>query len=127
MGWIHRNGKLEPFVPLLLSKYGNSCEDGVTIMNSSLVEGVFNKNTLEYISNNNYNPLYNPDGMKYADIQLSNMYKFGCLDLYSSGIRRDSFSYDKLKELDEERNRWDRVIKHYSVSKISKVLKKIFK
>lgn len=127
LGWVHRNGKLEPFVPLLLSKYRNSFEDEVTIINSSLVEGVFNNNTLEYTSNNNYNPFYNPSGMKYADIQLSNMYKFGCYDLYSSGIRRDRFSYDELKELDDERNRWDRIIKHYSGSKILKVLKRIFK
>jgi len=120
-GWVHRDGKVEPFVPLLLSKDGNK------VIIPNLIYGVYNKNTEDYISNYNYQPIYDPSGLQYADMQLSHMYKFGYFDWYKEAFRRNSYSYEELKNIDCESQKWDRIIKHYSKNKIRRLIKKLFK
>lgn len=122
LGWMHRNGKVEPFVPVLISEKNKTSR-----IVPELIYGVYDNNNSTYIDNANYNPLYEFNGLSFANVQLRKMYKYGCFRLYMDAMHRNNFSYEVLKVSDEEIDKWDRVKKHYSVSKISKVLKKIFK
>ena len=121
LGWIHRDGTVEPFVPFLM----DINDEGKKKIISNLIYTVYNNSSQQCIYNEQYNPLYNPVGLHYSDKQLATMYRFGEFDWYSSGVNRNSYAYGELKKIDEEKRVFERIINHYSSGNIIRALRRI--
>ena len=121
VGWRHRDGKIEPFVPFLISSEDKTFKKIVPC----LIHGVYNSKSGNYLENEYYDSLYDPCGLHYSDEQLKIMYKFGLYNEYKTAVQRNTKSFEILQKKDEEDNAWERITNHYSYGKVTRVLKRI--
>lgn len=125
MGWVHRNGDMELFVPILLSTNNKDNVNKEIYVISELIDGVYVRDKSQYIINSDYNAFYDPSGLQFSDEQISKMYNYGCFDMALSGLGRNSYTYNELRTDDEINNTWGEVIKYYNSGKFKRVLSRV--
>ena len=127
MGWRHRNGVKESFVPLIKSYYDKSKLCVRTFVIPELIYGLYEKNSDEFRLNENYNVFFDPSGLQYSDEQIGNMYGFRCYNLQKNAFDRKMYSYDELKMYDTQSQLWVKTMEYYKSSKVKKLILNINK
>ncbi len=108
-GWVGRDGAIEPPLPLFYE------EDNKSMFTPHLVAGVYSRERDKVATNPNFNPKYNPNGMKYAKEQ-EELFEHTSLfnDWYRYASSRDGMTNDELKTFDEQMGTWRPVLQRYS-------------
>lgn len=127
MGWRHRNGVKESFVPIL-----KCCLDIDTLLTKTylipeLIYGTYDKKLNMFYYNDKYNLFYNPCGLQFCSEQIENMFDLRCYDLYQEALYRIQSDYNELCDYDIRGCKWDKTVKYYKSSKIKKKILNINK
>ena len=109
MGWRHRNGVKESFVPIF-----KCCLDMDTLLTKTylipeLIYGVYNKK------------------IKFCSEQIENMFDLRCYNLYQEALYRMQSDYNELCDYDLRDCKWDKTVKYYKSSKLKKKILNINK
>ena len=116
MGWRHRNGVKESFVPLLKCFYDKEIFGVRTFLIPELIYGIYDSGKFTY--NEQYNMFFDPSGLQYTDEQIGEMYGLRCYNLQKQAFDRKMYNYDELKKYDTQGQIWVNTMKYYKASKI---------
>ena len=103
------DGAIEPPLPLFTDI------DNISMFTPHLVAGVYSRERDKVATNPNFNPKYNPNGMKYAKEQ-EDLFKHSesFIDWYHYACSRDGMNNEELKSFDEQAGTWQPVLYRYS-------------
>lgn len=104
----HRDGSFD--VPMPLWK---NIGDGNSVLTPHLIQGVYNKNINQGITNPNYCPLYNPNGMAYSWEQFNVFASYDRTDLMNEYKQRQLTSFSQQYASDNARGTFDQVVRYY--------------
>ena len=112
---IHRGGIIDSPIPLWKPTsekdyYGRK----VSIFCPHLIQGVYNVEK-GFITNPNYCPVYNPNGMQYDESQITALKNIGLFEWvkFCSDRNKDNVPPDYLKEFDEEKITFNVLMENY--------------
>ena len=123
MGWVHRNGVKESFVPIL--KHNDSIKMNFLI--PDLIYLFYDVCNKKIYYNDKYNAMFDPCGLQYTEEQIMKMYTYGCYDLHKMAFDRRKYNYDYLKKFDIDYCFWEKTMKYYKSSKLKKLILSINK
>ena len=121
MGMLrHRDGTLECPIPLFKQTNEKIDANGNTInlFTPHLIRGVYDRINNVFVSNPNYTPIYNPNGLQYADEQVQNLYSLNALNWVSYAEHRRKLSFEELDKIDSQSKTFDEHLKAYLMAKI---------
>lgn len=86
----------------------------ISIFCPHLIQGVYNVEK-GFITNPNYCPVYNPNGMQYDERQITELKNNGRFEWakFCSERSKDNITPDYLKEFDEEKNTFNALMESY--------------
>ena len=114
--YYHRDGTVDCPIPIFKQTDEKIYNDSktVTILTPHLIRGVYDGQNNTFISNPNYTPIYNPNGLQYADEQIDYFYSANALKWVQYAQDRRKFSYDQLKKIDDQRKTYDAHMQAYA-------------
>ncbi len=104
----HRDGSIDMPMPLW-KNIGN----GNSVLTPHLIQGVYNKHINKGITNPNYCPLYNPNGMAYSWEQFNVFASYNRTDLMNEYKQRQFTSFQQQYAIDNTRKTFEQTIKYY--------------
>lgn len=114
---IHRNGKMDVPIPFLYEKEladpSHQYHMGIfPVIIPCLIQGVYSKED-GFVTNENYNPVFDPSGLKFSKEQLEPIHNLK-FDDYIKYNKRNNLSCDYLYQFDKQTGTWDGFTKYYS-------------
>lgn len=110
---LHRDGNIDPTIPLYRSFDGYDSEFS-TAFTPNLIQGVYCRDIDKAFTNPNFNPVFDPSGLQFADEQIMNLNFFNLYNLTNSLKERRKIPFQKLYIYDKNSNRWDKIVDYYS-------------
>lgn len=104
----HRDGSVDIPMPLW-KNIGN----GNSVLTPHLIQGVYNRHIDRGISNPNFCPLYNPNGMAYSMEQFYSFSGYDRTDLMSEYKQRQLTSFAQQYASDSSRGTFNQAIRYY--------------
>lgn len=104
----HRDGSVD--VPMPLWK---NTGDGNSIFCPHLIQGVYNKNINQGITNPNFCPIVNPNGMAYSHEQFDVFASYNRSDLMSEYKQRQLTSFSQQYANDVANGTFNQVMQYY--------------
>ena len=105
---VHRDGTKDMPIPLFRTD-GN----GNSVLTANLVQGVYNKRMNLSITNSNFYPLYNPNGMAYSHEQFNEFASNDRYDLVDEYKKRQLTPYYVQYKNDVSNNAFAEATQHY--------------
>lgn len=104
----HRDGSVD--IPMPLWK---NTGNGSSVFCPHLIQGVYNKNINQGITNTNFCPIYNPNGMAYSWEQFNVFASYDRTDLMSEYKQRQLTSFVQQYASDNARGTFNQVVRYY--------------
>lgn len=104
----HRDGSCD--VPMPLWK---NTGDGNSVFSPNLIQGVYNKTIDGFITNPNFCPIYNPNGMAYSHEQFNVFAGYNRTDLMSEYKQRQLTTFSQQYATDVARGTFNEVMQYY--------------
>ena len=104
----HRDGSVD--IPMPLWK---NTGNGSSVFCPHLIQGVYNKNINQGITNTNFCPIYNPNGMAYSWEQFNVFAGYDRTDLMSEYKQRQLTSFVQQYASDNARGTFNQVVRYY--------------
>ena len=112
---LHRDNTIDFPVPLLKkTDERNKLNERVYMLTPNLVQGVYNSTTDMFITNPNFCPVFNPNGLEYSDEQINNFWAINQIQWVKYAESRKKYSYEQLYSEDTRRKSFDDYINSYS-------------
>ncbi len=115
---LHRDGTIDFPVPLLkktdeIPRYGIG-NGYVYRLTPHLIQGVYNKTTDMFVTNPNFSPVFDPNGLEYSDEQIKNFWSICQINWVKYAESRHKYSYEQLYNDDLKRNNFSEYMNDYS-------------
>lgn len=104
----HRDGSVD--IPMPLWK---NIDAGKSVLTPHLIQGVYNRHIDRGISNPNFSPLYNPNGMAYSIEQFYSFSSYNRTDLMAEYKQRQFTSFSQQYANDNASGTFNQVIRYY--------------
>jgi len=110
---VHRDGRVDTPLPFWKDS-GNRDVHGrkTAVFTPHLIQGVYNEN-IGFVTNTNYSPIFNPNGLQYSDEQIAHFGAQGWAEWSDYAMTRNKASFDTLLKHDENRGTFDKAIEEY--------------
>lgn len=115
---LHRTGKMDVPIPFLYEKELPNPSDQYQIdiypvIIPCLIQGVYSKK-YGFVTNENYNPVFDPSGLKFSNEQLEPVRNMKYDDYIRYNKRNNDYSCDYLYQFDKETGTWNDFTRYYS-------------
>ena len=98
---------------IFLCHYGKILANGNSVFCPHLIQGVYNKNINQGITNTNFYPIYNPNGMAYSWEQFNVFAGYDRTDLMNEYKQRQLTSFAQQYASDNARGTFNQVVRYY--------------
>ena len=104
---LHHDGHMDPPIPFFKD------EDEYTVFTPHLIQGCYNKTTGLFITNPNYSPIFDPNGLNFSDEQVNNFFALNKIKTVQFSNNRKKLSSEELRKFDIENNTWRKIMSDY--------------
>jgi len=110
---IHKANKEDSMLPIF--KEMKTSTEEYHLLPSNFIQGIHVFSTGKSITNPKFSPIYNPNGLQYADEQRDLALSCNNVVLAEYIKQRRQHSYDVLKKFDEKYKTFDDITKNYQI------------
>lgn len=115
---LHRTGRMDVPIPFLYEKelFDPAYQyqiDIYPVIIPCLIQGVYSKK-YGFVANENYNPVFDPSGLKFSKEQLEPVRNMKYEDYIRYNKRNTDYSCDYLYQFDKETGTWNDFTRYYS-------------